>query len=183
MTSALTLPSLTFEKVVTFADVRDAVWYRWRRTKIKGAAFSWIVASFVGAFAGHKVSPEISFWIWLPIMLVISPGLVTLTHWFLIRQLSQRMFKRAEAAGPEKWIVNGEGIDVESSLGTVHLKWSSIRGYADTARLILLQLARTSIPIPRACLTADQEHVLRQLFDAKGLHAVGGPQFNSGSFN
>jgi hypothetical protein len=77
------------------------------------------------------------------------------------------MMQRAASATPEKWTVGDDGIGIASPEATVHLRWSSIGGYAETKRLILLRLPQGFFPVPRRSLTADQERDFRRFLAAK----------------
>lgn len=160
---------LCFEKTVTRADSRDAVWYGWQRTKIKPMVFIVIFGSLLGAQIVSKVNGA-PFWLILPILFIISAVMVALVNWFAVSQSSERMAKRAESVGPEKWMVSNDGIEVQSSEGTVHLNWTSLRGYNVTERLILLRLAGPRfLALPNASLTAGQRQAMLRYLDSKGV--------------
>jgi YcxB-like protein len=161
--------ALCFDKIVTRADARDAVWYGWRRAKIKPMTLLLIFGSFLGAQIIAKVN-DVPFWLTLPIVFIVTVVIVVLVNWFFVAQLAERMAKRAEAVGLEKWIVSDDGIEIQSSEGTVRLNWSSIQGYKLTKRLILLRLAGPRfLAITNASLTADQQRILVRYLDSKGV--------------
>lgn len=175
MTIQLSRSAITFQRVLTQTDARDAVWYVWKRTKLQGAVLAWIVGSFFGTYIGSKVAGVPFYVLFLPLFVLAAPAAIVGLHWFLIRRLSQLMLKRAREAGPETWTVDESGISVENAQGTAHLKWSALRSLARTGRLIIVQLQGRSIPIPRSNLTTEQQDALQQLYDeayGSELHEV-----------
>ena len=61
---------MTFERVLSQDDAREAVWYIWKRTRLKGAVVAWLVDLLLGAYVGSKVSGAPFLWIF-PVILVV----------------------------------------------------------------------------------------------------------------
>lgn len=166
---AATLPQLTFEKTVELADAREAIWHVWRHTKLNATVVVWIAAALVGGFAGSRVPGAAPFWFNALVVAIVLAIFLASFIWFQVARIAKRQIKRSATVGSEVWVVNDEGIKVESSQGQVQLRWTALRGYVETKGLVIVRQVGTALAIPKRCLSEDQHTALLRFFQANNL--------------
>jgi hypothetical protein len=160
---------LSFEKTVELADAREAIWHSWRRTKLSAMVGVSIVGSLVFALIVSLIPDGPPFWALFIPGLVFYGLLVVWLNWVFIGRTVQRQVERAAAVGSERWLVNDDGIKIQSSEGELQLNWTALRGYMMTKGLIIVRLARSAIAMPKRCLSQDQHVALLQFFQYKNV--------------
>ncbi|MGA7356879.1 MAG: YcxB family protein [Candidatus Cybelea sp.] len=165
-------PMLSFETRVTLTDARESIWFVWRRTKLKAAFIVWLAATAAGAYSGSRVPDGPSFLFLLPITAVAAAICLAGMYWFLIVRIAKKQTERSQSSGPQRWIVDDSGINVENSTGKMQLKWGAINGYTETRSLIFVRAATTWLGIPVDSLSADQKEKLLQLFEHREIRRV-----------
>jgi hypothetical protein len=62
--------------------------------------------------------------------------------------------RRSKANGPIKWSVSDKGINMEDKDASVQVKWSGLKGFVETRRLILPRLRNRKgyLVVPKRCL-------------------------------
>jgi hypothetical protein len=139
---------VSFETTVRSTDAIETYWQIFRRRLlIMSGVF--VVMPVVFGFAFNR---EL-FWILIAWGLIVAL-VYALIMLCLIVVCGINTGRRSKANGHIKWTVGDKGINMEDNTASLQVKWSGLKGFVETGRLILPRFRNSNgyLIVPKRCL-------------------------------